>query len=259
MAIYRIYKEPIFEHYKSILDFSLESRGQQVNPKSILALNLNIILSSACLVESYLEKYGKCILGYYRVIYNELSIPDLEFRKPMNMFYRRIETDLYTRIAQCTGIDNFDHIFELLTGKSLKQSDALKPLLEPVKVLFQLRNVIAHGREVSAYEVSAYWNGNEFEQYFSGGYKRAEEFLLKNKIIDRGFIESGGIEQLFSNPVADYFFNISQQFIAELGNFVEQNIETGKKLNAILDQYNREHKASYSFADFCEMNSSSIS
>ena len=158
---------------------------------------MNLILSSACFTEGVMEHLAKCLLGYYRLVYNEINIPEFELRKSMNKYFERIEADVYQRISQGTGVDNYDRLFELLLGKSFKKDDAFKLILEPVQILFQLRNVIAHAKEVSAYEVSAYWNNNVFEENFYGGYKKAEKFLMKNGLLKKRYIETQNIVFVF--------------------------------------------------------------
>lgn len=77
------------------MEFSLTSRSNTENTHIKNALNLNIILSSACYVEGYMEKTAKCALGYFRLVYNAVNIPEFELRKPMNKYFTRIEADIY--------------------------------------------------------------------------------------------------------------------------------------------------------------------
>lgn len=139
MATYIFYREQVLEYYKELVEFSLTSRSNTENTHIKNALNLNIILSSACYVEGYMEKTAKCALGYFRLVYNAVNIPEFELRKPMNKYFTRIEADIYQRISQGTGIDNYDKLFNLLLGKSFKQQDSFKPLLESIQVLFQFK------------------------------------------------------------------------------------------------------------------------
>ena len=254
MATYIFYREQVLEYYKELVEFSLTSRSNTENTHIKNALNLNIILSSACYVEGYMEKTAKCALGYFRLVYNAVNIPEFELRKPMNKYFTRIEADIYQRISQGTGIDNYDKLFNLLLGKSFKQQDSFKPLLESIQVLFQLRNVLAHAKEISSYEVSAYWNNNTFEENFWGGYKKAENFLIKKGILEDKIIKMPRVERFFIDPVADYFYNISQQFIQQLQFFVESNIEFNDILTNKLDTYNKKNGTNLSIMDFCELN-----
>lgn len=73
MATYIFYREQIIKYYEELANFSLINREKPENSRIKPALNLNIILSSACFVEGYMEKAAKCILGYYRLLYNEIN------------------------------------------------------------------------------------------------------------------------------------------------------------------------------------------
>lgn len=258
MATYIFYREPIFEYYKELAEFLLVSRKNPENAHINCTLNMNLILSSACFAEGFMEKIAKGVLGYYRLIYNEINISEFESRKSMNKYFERIEADVYQRISQGTGVDNYDKLFELLLGKSFKKDDLFQSILEPIQVLFQLRNVIAHAKEISAYEVSAYWNNNTFQENFFGGYKKAENFLIKKGFMKERYIEVQNAEHFFIDSTADYFYGISQQFTQQLQIFVESNIEVGENLINKLNTYNIENKTSLSFMEFCELNARAI-
>ena len=82
MATYIFYREQVLEYYKELVEFSLTSRSNTENTHIKNALNLNIILSSACYVEGYMEKTAKCALGYFRLVYN-LKWQALEAQKKL--------------------------------------------------------------------------------------------------------------------------------------------------------------------------------
>lgn len=230
MAVYVFYREAIYKYYAELAEFSRASRNNRENEHIKSALNMNVILSSACFVEGFMEKMAKCALGYYRLIYNEINIPEFKLRKPMNEYFKRIEADVYQRISQSTGVDNYDILFELLLGKSFKQNELFQHILEPIQVLFQLRNVIAHAKEVSAYTVSAYWNNNTLQENFYGGYKKAENFLIKKGLLKEHYIEKQNIECFFTDDIADYFYNVSQQFTEQIQAFTKSGIEINEVL-----------------------------
>lgn len=258
MAQYIIYRKSIYEYYKQLAEFSLNSRNKEENSNIKSALNLNIILTSACFVEGFMERSAKCVLGYYRIIYNDIDIPELQLRKPMNEYFQRIEADVYQRISQGTGIDNYDKLFQLILGKSFKQDVSFQSVIESIQVLFQLRNVIAHAKEISAYEVSSYWNNHTFEENFIGGYKKAENHLIKKGIIKEHFVKTQDVEQFFTDPVADYFYNAVQQFTNQIQIFVEDNMIIGTVLTNKLNEFNSKNSTNYSIMDFCEMNAYAI-
>ena len=83
------------------------------------------------------RRQKKSVLGYHRLTYNEIDIPEFEMRKSMNGCFQRIEAHVYQRISQGTGVDNYDKLFELILGKSFKQDNLFQSILEPIQVLFQ--------------------------------------------------------------------------------------------------------------------------
>lgn len=143
-------------------------------------------------------------------------MPELEVRKTTNTLFNALEEDVDQRISRATGIDAYDDLFRLVTGSQLSRRDSLKPIWEGMYVLFQFRNVLAHGREISAARLSAYWIKEPWLDQFTGGYKRAEEYLVKRKLISKGFWDSDSEHLFFSDDVADHFWCLSSDFVREV-------------------------------------------
>lgn len=222
MAIYKIYSDEIYSLYETMIDYLMAERKEITNEKLICAMNLNIILNSACFIEGNLENKLKSVLESIKEKYNKIDISDFEIRKPINVFINNIEKDLDRKIAQCTGIEKYDELFHILLNKSLKKEKGIAEIIEGVQVLFQLRNVIAHGKEVKAYEVNAFWT-NGFEENFIGGYKKAETYLLKKNIIEKKFKDLESSNVFFSNEVADHFWQTSKKFLELVDTFIESS------------------------------------
>ena len=163
-----------------------------------------------------------------------------------------------SKISQTSGIDSYDSLFEVLLGKSLKKEEAIKPLIEPIKALFQLRNVIAHGREINAYEVNAYWTNGLNEEHFEGGYKKAEDLLIKHKLLEKKYIEQQDVSLFFTNEVADYFYNIVTEFIAQMDSFVNKNFEVSNKIYEDISTYNETYGTEYDLMGYFEMRGSIV-
>jgi len=254
--MYHVYNSEIFSLFKKNIEFLFENRDCQEELNC--AINMNIILLAACYLEGLLERKAKCVLGYHRSIYKNISIPDLDFRRPMNFFYNRLMSDLKKKISQTSGIDSYDSLFEVLLGKSIKKEEEIKPLIEPIMALFQLRNVIAHGREINAYEVNAYWTNGINEEHFEGGYKKAEELLVKNKLLDKRYIQQQDVNLFFTNKVTDYLYNIVTEFIAKMDSFVIKYLEVSKKIYEDVSAYNETYGTEYDLMEYFEMRGSMI-
>lgn len=226
MTIYKIYQASTFPFYEVMIKYLRGERTNTTNEELLSAMNLNIILNSACYIEGQLEAKLKIIIQeiiskYYK---HDNDILDIETRKPVNIFMNNIEEDLKKKISQCTGIDKYDDLFQILLNKSFKKENSIAEILEGIQVLFQLRNVIAHGKEINAYEVQGSWT-NGLEENFIGGYKKAENYLLKKGILKNKFIESEKPNIFFTSSISDHFWNISILFITLIDKFIDSCIK----------------------------------
>ena len=161
------------------------------------------------------------MLRYYSAKYRQVSIPVFETRKPVNLFVNRMMEDLESRVARTTGIDNYAALLNTLLGGSLLSAPDLASCVEGLKVLFQLRNVIAHGRAVRA---TGRLRGEDLadgEEDFHGGYSLAERYLLKIGLIDQGFYSAESASWIFSDEVADHFTRIAEEFTGALTKYID--------------------------------------
>ena len=123
--------------------------------------------------------------------------------------------------------------------------------------MFQLRNVIAHGRQAYAYEVEAYYTDG-IEEHFMGGYKKAEEYLLKKKLMEQKFLEAENLDIYFTNEIADHFWDVVQEFIKELDRFISENLLISDVLMEEMKKYNERNETKMTIYDFFRMNGVSI-
>lgn len=252
MAKYIIHESVIYPYYKQLIDLSKQERGKIENKKVNAALNLNIILSSACLVEGVLEDRGKLLLGYYREVFNLIKKPELELRRPMNHFYNNVEELLHKKVSQTMGLDNFATLFEMLTGKSIKQNQQIAQIYEGISTLFQFRNVIAHGRSVHAYTVDAHFT-NGVEENFFGGYKKAEIYLTKKGLLSKRFMEVESSDMYFTDEISDHFSDIAEKFICALDTYIHDSLEIGELIQEHLDEYNEKYHTTYNMQAYLRM------
>lgn len=205
---------------ETLIDFLIESRElKEIQTELNIGINYSILFNSACYVEGVLEEILKDILKKKREVFNSISKPDFYARKTMNFFYTSIEKDIETRIARATGLESYNTIFKLLTQKNISDFPSVKPLMEGINVLFQFRNVLAHGREISAQLVSTY-RVDEYTEHYSGGYKKAEDYLLKKGLIQKTIYECNEPGMYFTKDIADHFWNLSKIFLKEIIDLV---------------------------------------
>ena len=237
MATYTIIERNLYPYYKEIIDFEREKRNEIDNQDTLSAINMNIILCSACYLEGILEERGNFLLGYNNAIRETIHLDEFEQRKAFNTIQNRVRTHFKEKLSHTTGLDNFDSLFQLFLGVSFKQSNEIKPLVEGINVLFQLRNVIAHGRKAFAYELEAYYTSGA-EEYFTGGYKKAEEYLIKKELLKDKFFNADAIDVFFTNSIADHFYDLVITFISLLDEFIKDNLIIGDAIIENLNKYN---------------------
>jgi hypothetical protein len=205
-----IYTETIWPSiHAALLHFQQERKGGL--PTDVLAgINFSIILGSACYLEGVLETGLKALLAHRRY---SLEKPrgSVQERRAFNAFYYGVTDDLERRICNATGTDGYDPLFELLTGMRLSKLSAVVPLWEGITVLFQMRNVLGHGRAVTAKRVNAYQMAVQDEEKFAGGYRRAEDYLRKRKLLDKKFTEAHSEYIFLSDKIADHFLDLARQ------------------------------------------------
>jgi hypothetical protein len=222
----KIYRTPIWHHIPASISFLCSQRKALKRPeKSIrIGLNFSIILNSACFVEGVLEAGLKALLQQRRLVFNKISsIPEFYTRKTINTLFNNIEEELERRISKTTGPSNYDELFKLLIDQKLSEFEKIKPLWESIQVLFQFRNVLAHGKEISAVLVKGPKTQGSWEESFFGGYKKAEEYLVKNKLLKKRYLDRNTEDIFFTDKVADHFKNLARRFIKAISNSLSDN------------------------------------
>lgn len=224
MAIHTHFHGRIFPLFETMAEALQEARPSQTDEVRD-SHNMTIILCRACLVEGVLEEQAYRVIEYYRAKYRQVNIPEFTTRKPVNTFVNRMIEDLESRVGRSTGIENFSTLLNSLLGSSLLSDPSIAPCAEGIRVMFQLRNVIAHGRAVRA---SIQLHGLELdngEEDFRGGYSMAEKYLLKTGIIDKKFTSRGAGNWIFSDGVTDHFTLITGQFMSALVKYIDTALE----------------------------------
>jgi hypothetical protein len=227
MATIEFHNHSVFPYVEKHIDFLYASRKglERKQRDEKVGINYSIILFSALLIEGQLESDLKNLVKHRKKIFNEIIIDDFYKRRIKNTVLQKMLYLIEDNISRNTGIDNYEGIFKLLSYKRTpaKYSDFRN--LEGVKVLFHIRNVLAHGREISAKRIKARWTDNNWQNEFKGGYKITETYLIKKKLIKKGVIENRSAEQLFTNRVADHFYSISKGFLKFHSTITKQEIK----------------------------------
>lgn len=218
MAIHKFIKGAIFHYLPEVNNYLTVQRASISEESGSLrvGLNFSITLNSACYVEGALEAGLKSLLAQRRKLYYSIEKSDFYTRKTTNQIFNKLSDDLEARIGRATGPTSYDDLFEILLSERISKFDAIQPLWEGIVVLFHFRNVIAHGREIAACLSYGWWTEGAWEENFSGGYKKTEDYLLKNKLIEKRFVEELSDAIYFTDEVADHFWKIANEFIKRI-------------------------------------------
>jgi len=221
-----------YDSIPSVIFYLLKLRDghyENINDDTKLGLNLSIILNSACFIEGALESALKKV------------VEKRSFKKKYDdPFIYELITELESRIQRTTGIANYGIIFRTIFGTSIKEVGDLASLWEGLSILFQLRNLIAHGRPLSTttntleLDISNYLEESKFDLLLNtelrhGSFGQIREYLIKNNIIQKRFSKNTGDSEYVNNKVADHFWYISLMFLYKLCNHIPRGDRTSFK------------------------------
>jgi len=193
----------IFECIPPWIDWQTKQRTSPDATDAVRAgINFSIILASACYVEGNLE----------RALLKSIDTSG-EHNLPL---YRRLVDDLRQRVARTTGSEGYDEILGLVLGRKANELLGEPVLWETIKTLFFFRNVIAHGRAVGYKLYFPSGVGGFWEEEFSGGYKKVEDFLIRKGLLESRHIEEANNWHYFSDEIADFFWSAAFIFITKL-------------------------------------------
>lgn len=189
-----------------------------------IGLNYNIIIDTVLILEAELENLLHDIINQYERIYIKYYQPDLkEYDTELAANVKKLLGSAFHHLKEYsskgTGMDHYINAFKMLIPES--DLTPLNPYEEGIKVLFQFRNVIAHGRAIrfeerSYFTYPDYENETKKEVDFTGGYKKAQEYLIKKGLLDKPVTESHDFRALFSNEICDHLIQVESDFIDTL-------------------------------------------
>lgn len=224
MAIIQTMSHTVYPYLEEHMAF-LQAQRKQVPIKSRptrIGINISLILTSACVVEGRVEQELKELIRHRNSVIRGLDAEKLYERRILNSVMSNLEDYLNSRVERTTGIENFGSFLELLSYKRTPATFSDYPNWEGIRVLFNFRNVLAHGRECSGRRTKAWWVEGDWKDEFAGGYKLTEDYLFKKKLIKGRFISKGSVEHLFTNTVADHFVVQSKRFCRHISRIIRQ-------------------------------------
>lgn len=189
-------------------------------------INYSVILYSAIIFEAEMECLLHPIVNYYEEIYIKQSSSidgELLTVKNINRFLNNSFKNAKQEISKNTGFKHYKNMLSQLID-NYQTTAKMQQLNEGINTLFELRNVIAHGRAVT-YEVKTYmpfptYNTEKVEEDYKGGYKFAEDYLLKKKLIKIGDSGTHNLNSILTDVVCNHFVEIQKQYIRECKNSI---------------------------------------
>lgn len=187
-------------------------------------INFSIILNTACYVEGSIEWSINHVLNYIEMVIASIEIPEFGKRRGFFSFWKRVVSELESKMSRATGPENSAEIFKLMTGVSLKECAGEQTTWEGIQALFALRNVIAHGRMAS---MTSIFHGPDKEDSiieFKGGYASSIAYLKKRGIDVKKLNETSIEDSLFTDVIADHFFDVAKKFVTSVEEKVVKEI-----------------------------------
>lgn len=183
---------------------------RKFNPNETFGINLTIILQSATLIEGYL----------YELLSGECEGP--LYNKSME---DRLLIDLNNRLSKASWL-NYQELFLLIIGKKL--SDFIdKESWKAINILFQLRNLLTHGKSVEL----KFYSRSQKEPEIKGKYKTIYEYYKEVKIIDvKSDDFAPGAVGFVTSESADFFFRKSRNLM----DILYEKIGKSEKYNGLI-------------------------
>lgn len=225
MGITDITIETLYEDYLLAARY-LEDNKSSLSDDLRIAINAQIVLGATCYLEGYFEYLARKILFEFHRMRTELTIeyPDNETRVRLIGFYNRLEALLEDQIPKTIGFERYQNLFEILTGAKFSQDKEVRGYVEPISILFGLRNLMAHGRLLKKEViVSAAPMPPEDETVsFSVGYRRVENFLRKNNLLETNTRKELSLKDFLSDKAVGYFLNTAEEFGKSIPGFLRR-------------------------------------
>lgn len=204
---------------KETRDYLLSCREKSSENVQI-GLNYNIIIDTALILEAESENLIHNIINQYEKVSIKFYQPDLKecntnLATNVKMLLNSAFPKLKEYSSKGTGMEHYIKTFKMLIPES--DLTPLKPYEEGIQVLYQFRNVIAHGRAIrfeerTYYSFPDYENETKKEIDFMGGYKKVQDYLIKKRLLDKPVTESHDFKALFSNEICDHLIQVESEY-----------------------------------------------
>lgn len=176
---------------------------------AVAGINYSIIVLACCYWEAAMER------GLSDIVQ---ALP-----KPAHPIDHAMRQHLLGRIRNPGGFVGYKELFLLLTGVALPELMHLKHHWQGLDALFALRNVLAHGRAITARVELPDGTETRPEATYEGGYGKCHDYLVRSRILDSA-IDPLSLEWPFlRDEVADHFWDLAFRSVAYIGESLAGN------------------------------------
>ena len=184
-----------------------DTAGTSLDSETRAGINYSIILNAACLVEGTLESGLRALVE---------AVPHGD--EPL---HDALKKELMQRISRTTGIREYSVLVGLIVGVPACALTQVKPLWEAVTMLFDFRNVLAHGRAISSKLTFPSLPDSRWHEDIVGNYANVREYLSKKQILPKAEpIDSEWL--LLSDEIAHHFWEVAPSFISAVGDSLSE-------------------------------------
>lgn len=157
-------------------------------------INYTLIVDITCFLEGLFES------GLARLKEKKLKSLPPESSLPVS-----VRKKLWNRV----GLDHYDGTFQYLTGAGFAAMSGVQPYREGLDALFDMRNVLAHGREATFS-----WAGKSGETTVEcsrenlepgGTYQKVRDYLIKNRLLSAEDAKGVTSHNFLKDEVAEHF------------------------------------------------------
>jgi hypothetical protein len=183
-------------------------------------LNYMIILTSTSYLEAVFER------GLSEIVH---TLPKADH--PTD---RGLRLDLLSRIGCASGANEYRKLFQLTTGVALQDLRLVKPHWESLDALFTLRNMLAHGRAITAKVVFPKDEHAQSETEYREGYRKVSKYLAKLGVVapDNNPLSMDWF--CLRDAVADHFWNLAFRTVMYVGESLGGNAAAAFKSSVYL-------------------------
>ena len=194
---------PVYYCLPRAVEVLQQTRVRIDNGETRAGLNYMLVMASACFLEAVMER------GLTEII--ETLPPSAH---PTDTSMRR---DLLSRVRQAQGLKEYKGLFMLATGVPLNELLYMKERWEGIDALYALRNMLAHGRAITARISFPTDETMPWSTEYEGSYKKVHEYLVKTGVLTAA-VDPMSLEWFcLENKVADHFWTLAFNAVVYIG------------------------------------------